>query len=807
MSLLAWEEVNKAQSYQYTSMDSELNPHGQEMMRLDEIILKLSIHDPGSGTVNGDSDALLEDLRRYLSVYVDSYDTAVDERVRLLLSEQDLNIRDENKLELITIFSIIKTIKHIDSLLLELLNVESVRKINALLCSFFGLFRYHFQLPVHHNNYAFRNFGSLLTSPNINVLTPFITFMSRSSLSFSEVNKSETLEKTYCLLLVFHCFNKDLFKFLSKTLASKSNVADLMHHFSLTPITSKATEIPTLFTLYQRVRMSALLEESTLVVDTKSNNLMNILFYSLFHKQFLVHLITSIQVMHDFFHFPLPGNLFELSNKLLLDARLLDYLTIFVANDPGNIEALDNIVKANNSLENDRDVAVFLLLKSCQHHLLNYNLFASPDISLLSYLVEYNNANYASLLGITEGQNVCELNITALIPIFEIINQNVKLDYLKEREFLIVFKLALINIDLNLDSIEDFMNLNSLLIDIGSSLSIHALIDTIQTLLCIIINDVKFRHPTFSQIPKNFQNILGFQFIPPVYRSDMSFENNIDLQSEFFGPMFTSLQELENYPGLVATASEILLEDCLTIILSIKSKVFRFLKNLNNETNVLRLPDLFSDDNKNEEYPLHVFKQGISTKIGSFKSSKSLNYKLLNSSISLGIVANLSLLVIGDNYKSLRSSDFMIDNSLSRLLNEFTVDCTLTFLIIYQEFGLLSLFKKIRNLNNENLKMVAPSASLLSKVFQAKSTDSKSEINSVIQTSSFEIASEILNKSVISSNLLRQYVELFDDGQSKPFKSLNKFLKSHPSTLKPSKISKGTVILDLADYKTALAFH
>ncbi|GAV28853.1 hypothetical protein PMKS-002330 [Pichia membranifaciens] len=787
-------------------MDSELNPQGQDLVRLDEIILKLSVHDPGSGTANNDSEALLDDLRRYLSVHVNSYDTVVDERVRLLLSDQDINIREENKLELITIFSIIKTIKHIDSLLLELLNVESVRKVNALLCSFFGLFRYHFQLPVDHNNYAFRNFGILLTSSNINVLTPFITFMSRSTLSFAEVNKSETLEKTFCLLLVFHCFNQDLFKFLSQTLANKTNVNDFIHHFSLKPNATKATAVPTLFTLYQRFRMSALLEESTLVVDTKSNNLLNILFYSLFHKQFLLSVISSIQVMHDFFHSPLSGNLFALSNKVFLDPNLSDYLTIFIANDPRNLEALDNIVKASNSSEGDRDVAVFLLLKSCQHYLLNYNLFASPDISLLSYLVEYNNANYASILGISEEQNVCELNITALIPIFEIINQNVKLDYSKEREFLTVFKLSLINLDLNLESIEDFMNLNSLLIDIGSSLSVHALIDTIQTLLCIIINDVKFGHPTFSQIPKDFQDFLGFQFIPPVYRSDMSFENNVDLQSEFFGPMFTSLQELENYSGIVATTSQALLEDCLTIILSVKSKVFRFLKNLNNDTNVLRLPDLFSDDNKIDEYPLHVFKQGISTKIGSFKSCKSLNYKLLNSSISLGIVANLSLLVVGDNYKSLRSCEYMIDNSLSRLLNEFTVDFTLTFLIIYQEFGLLSLFKKIRDLNNENLKMVAASASLLSKIFQVKNTDSKSEINSAIQTSSFEIASEILNKSVISSNLLRQYVELFDDGQSKSFKSLNKFLKSHPSTLKPSKISKGTVILDLTEYKTALAF-
>lgn len=794
-------------SFSPADMESELDAHSEEVLSLDEIITKLSVHEPVNRSIGNEEDSLFDNLRRYLSVHIDTYNSAIDDQLRLLLSDTDKDAREENKLELITVFSIIKTIKHIDSLMTEFLNVESVRKINVFLSSFFGLFKYHFQLPIDHPNYAFKNFGILLTSPSINVLSPFITFMNSASLSFGELGKTETLEKTFCLLLVFHCFNKDLFRFLSKTITKKSVINDIINNFSLKPNPGKTSAAPSLLSIYQRFRMSALLEESTLAVDAKSNNLLNIIFFPMFHKQFLLNFVTNMQEVNTFFQSNVSETLFDLSSKLFLDSELWDYMMIFIANDIKNVQALDNTVKADDSLDKDRDVAGFLLLKLSKHYLLNFNLFSLPNEDLLSYLVEYNNANYTSILGISEENSFCELNITTLIPLFEIINQNVKLEYLKERDFLTVFKLSLVNLDLNLESMEDFMNLNSLLIDIGSSLSVHALIDTIQALLCIITNEVKYSHPIFCQIPHDFQAFLGFQFIPPVYRSDMSFENNIDLQAGFFGSLFSSLQEMENYPKMIESTSLSLLEECLTIILSVKSKIFRFLKTLNSETNVLRLPDLFSDESKVEDYPLHVFKQGISTKIGSFKSSKSLNYKLLNSSISLGIIANLSLLVLADNYKTLKSSEFIVDNSLSRFFNEFTIDFTLTYMIIYQEFGLLSFFKRIRDLGNQNLKMISASSTLLSKIFQVKNLDSKSEANTAVQTSSLDIASEILNKSVISSNLLRQYVELFDDGQSKPFKSLNKFLKSHPSTLKPSKISKGSVVLDLTEYKTVLAPH
>lgn len=810
------------------------------MSELDEIIVKLSVLDSNSSE-NQNNEALVNSVRHYLSENIANYNPIIDERIRSYLSAFNDTIREENKLELITVFSIIKTIKHVESLLSSSLNIDIMRKVNALLTSFFGLFKYHFQLPVNHNNYAFKNFGILLTSSSTNVLNPFISFMKLSNSSLNDINKSETLEKTFTLLLVFHCFNPEMFHFLSNFFKNKSTSNDIIQNFNLKSSSNRpsitstnssnslnssnsshasisSSLMPNLFKLFQRFKMSVLLEESTLVVDTKSNNLLNIMFYSLFHKQFLLDFISNISDFNDFFYnWKVSDNLLEISNRLFLNPNILDYLTIFIVNDLNNLKILDNLVKSDLSTIKEKDVSILLLLKSCQNYLLNYNLFISPNRELLSYLDEYNNSNYTAILGISEENNISQLNISTLLPIFELINQNVKLNYLEERDFLTILKLSLVNLDLNLDSLDDFMNLNSLLLDVGCSLSIHALIDTIQTLLCIIINDIKFNHPVFNKIPKHYHSLLGFDYIPPVYRSNMSFENNIDLQAEFFGPIFQYLKDMENNSTIVQIASINYLEDCLTLILSIKTKIFRYLRSLNNETNVLRLPDLFSEEsnnpnNKNEDYPLHVFRQGISTKIGSFKSSKSLNYKLLNSSINLGIISNLSLLVLAENYKSLKSSsNNLIDNSLSRILNEFTIDFSLTFLIIYQEFGLLSFFKNIRELNNESLKMVLPSALLLSKLFQVKNTDSKNVDSPTTPTtvsassnSNFELISEILYKSVISSNLLRQYVELFDDGQSKPFKSLNKFLKSHPSTLKPSKITKGTITLDLNDYKAVL---
>lgn len=805
-----------------------MDSNTSNIITLDELILQLSMHndihsdEAGFTSIektNTNRDLLFVKLRQYLSVNVDNYDQSIEERIKRLLSTQNNSTREENKLELITIFSIIKTIKHVDSLLSASLNMDSIRKINTLLTSFFGLFKYHFQLPIDHNNYAFKNFGILLTSSKTNVLNPIIKFMGFSTSStFVEINKSETLEKTFALLLTFHCFNKDLFMFLINFLSNPSVNNSIIQNFNL-KVNKPTTTIPSLFTLFERFKITALLEESTLIVDSKSNNLLNILFYSLFHKQFIIDFIQNITDFKTYFQNinTLSDNLLNISNGLYLNPNIVDYLAIFVINDISKLKMLDGFVKSENNSNKEKDISGFLLLKCFQNIITNYNLFGSPSNELLSYIVEYNNSNYTSILGISEENSHPELNISTLIPLFEIINQNIKLDYLKERDFLIIFKLSLITLDLNLNSIKDFMNLISLLIDIGCSLSIHSLIDTIQTLLCIIINKIKFNHSIFVKIPTEYEKKLGFEFIPPVYRSDMSFENNLDLQSENFGTIFDSLNDLENHPTLVESVSKDLLEDSLTILLSVKSKIFRFLRLLNNETNVLRLPDLFNNDNKTDEYPLHIFKQGISTKIASFKSNKALNYKLLNSSINLEIISNLSLLILSENYKSLKSSNNSIDNSLSRLLNEFTIDFSLTFLVIYQEFGLLSFFKKLRDLNNESLRMILPSTLILSKLFQVKniennnnnhnSTDNYNNSTTNSNISNFELISEILYKSVISSNLLRQYVELFDDGQSKPFKSLNKFLKVHPSTLKPSKISKGTVTLDLNDYKYVLAFH
>jgi hypothetical protein len=798
-----------------------------EIIKMDDIMLKLSIHEVN---VNSSNDSLENETNQFfnqitqqLENMVETYTDELNQKIKTLLFADNETEREENKLELITVFSIIKTIKHIDSLLVDPLNSDSARKINTLLLSFISLFKYHFQLPNDHNNYSLKNFGILISSSKLNVFNSFIKFMNLSSNSYNELNKSETLEKSFTLLLVLHCFNHDLFIFLIEYLSNPNTIKDIFYNFNLNTI-SKSTysSIQTIFNVMQIFKMALLLEDSTLVSDKKSNNLLNIIFYSSFHKFFLSELIVNIIKINNIFTNELHSNiLLEISNEVLLSQNFLDILTLFVIENLRYFDNLDDFVKSENPNDyKSRDLSMFLLLKISTNYILNYNIFLIPNKDLLSYLIEYNNSNYISILGISEENEQCELNITTLLPIFEIVDQNIKLDYLKERDFLTNFKLSLITLDLNLESNEDFMNLNSLLVDIGSSLSIHALVDTIQTLLCILINNIKFNSTIFNKIPNDFQKILGFEFIPPVYRSDMSFQNNIDLQAENYGSTFKALQEIENYSTIKQSKSISLLEDCLILILSIKSKILKFLKDLNMDTNVLRLPDLFSTENNIDEYPLNIFKQGITTKIGSFKSSKSLNYKLLNSSISLNIISNLILLSVSENYKLLKSSDFLIDNSISRLLNEFTFDFSLNFFLIYQEFGMLNFFKKIRDLNNENLKLILPSAILISKLFQTKITDLKPESNNSnidnkpnlnlssnsasIQNSNLDLISEMLYRSVIASNLLRQFVEIFDDGQSKPFKSLNKFLKSHPSTLKPSKIAKGTITLDFNYYSQAL---
>lgn len=785
------------------------------MLSLEEMIQRLSLHHMSAGSptkesLDSFSNCFFDQITQDLLPQIPTYTTEVDALARELASVSDYAEREENKMEFITVLSIIRTINQVDTLLNEPLTSDSARKVSALLLSFTSLLKYHFQLPIHHNNYGLKNFGRLLVSDKHNLITPFMKFFKQSTSAFGEINKMEIFEKTLTLNCILCCFNTELLGFLRSYLADIKNVDNFNQILGLNALhQSNNDSFPGMFELMFRFRNLILLEDSALLNDARSTNLLNILFFSSFHKPFLKHMISSFTTFSDAFFATLTfEQLFAISNKLVLNPNTLDYFTLLVTDSPEYFTALDDVAKLEG-LENQKlcDVATFLLIKLSQHYLLYYNIFKEPNNELLEYLVEYNNTVYISLLGLSETNNQSELNILTLVPIFELFDQNFKLDYKKERDFLTVLNFALVNLDLNLSSEDDFMNLNSLLVDVGCSKSIHAILDILQTLLCFVINDNKFNSSYFSKIPLYFKTVLGFDSIPPVYRSDFSFDNNLDLQAENYGPTFNALKDIENYAVIKEAKSMALLEHALLMMVFIKSKVYKFLRELNKESNVLRLPDVFTEEGNQIDYSINAFKQGVSTKIASFKSSKSLNYKLLNSSISLGTIANLCLLPVAENYKILKSSNNFVDNSISRLLSEYTFDFTLNLILIYQEFGMMTLFKKIRELNYENLNLIVPSSALLAKLFQTKSDFKDIEFNDSVQyneSHSVDLVANILRKSVLASNLLRQFVELFDNGQSKPFKALNKFLKANPSTLKPSKISKGTVTLDVNYYINVL---
>lgn len=782
------------------------------MTSLGEVIQHLSLSQvPETFPIDVESShAFLDQITQDILSKVPTYTPEVNNLTRKLITISKVEEREDNQIEFVTVLSIIKTINQIDALLSESLTSDSVRKINALLLSFTSLLKYHFQLPTDHNNYDLRNFGRLLACDKYNLMAPFVRYFKQCSTTFGEINKIEILEKTLCFICVVSCFNSDLFEFLGCYFTNEENEHDLKQLFdpASSPQEVKDT-IPSLFSIMLRFRNMILLEESALVNDAKSTNLLNIMFYSSFHKSFLKHMILCFDRFKRLLaRTPSCEELFDLASDISINSVNLDYLTLFVTSNTSNFQMLDDIAKQDDKgKQKSIDTATFLLLKISENYLLYYNIFKAPSNELLEYIVEYNNTAYTSLLGLNETNNICEVNISTLVPIFELYDQNFKLDFKKERDFLALLNLALLNLDLNLETEEDFMNLNSLLVDVGCSRSIHALLDILQTILCFAINKNKLNMPYLSKLPKHFEEVLGFDCIPPVYRSDLSFINNVDLQMENFGVTFKLLQNLENHSLIKEAKSLELLEHALLLVISTKSKVYKFLKELNNNSNVLRVPDLFTDESKQADFAINSFKQGVSTKIASFKSSKSLHYKLLNSSISLGTISNLSLLTISENYKTLKASERNVDNSLSRLLSEFTFEFSLNLILIYQEFGLLTLFKNIRELNYGNLNLIVPTSSLVAKLFQIKPDPKESEPKDFEQAeelSSLDLVTEILKKSVLASNLLRQFVEIFDNGQSKPFKSLNKFLKANPSTLKPSKISKGTVSLDINYYTNVL---
>lgn len=721
-----------------------------------------------------------------------------------LVQHFDTNIKstqcEDNRIELITVVMIMKITSELRLIANNAITVDTYKTAHTLMISLFGLFIYHFQLPTSHNNFSFRNFGHLLATQETNVFKPFLDILEIDP-PFEHV-RIDKFEKIFCLLLIFHVFSKALYPGLLTFLGDDSVDKKLNKIFKFDNQKMDKVECPTVIDFYKRFKCILELADSTLITDLKFESLLNTVFFTSFHKicmQRYIQGFKSPTLLEE--NMPDESVIqFALDSVQFTSRKVFVSLTCF--QQPSCLSTLRGITNDTSKNQNVRDAAMFLLLNSINTLYFNSDIFCIDDPVLLSLISELCTKHSHKILGFNN-KLTFKLNLTkeTLLPLFELRDQNLKLKYDEEVIFLDNLKIALMNINFNLDSFEDFVIFNNLFIDTGCSLSVGSLFDSIQIILISIIQSMKFNNTqVFSALPSTFIDSIGLPFIPPVYRDDSSFESIFDaqLQTSNFGSFFKLLTESVQLKISQHGQSVNLLEQCLIYVVTIKFKIYQYLSKLNNDTNVLRIISSFDDTNL-EEYEIYKFKTSV-TEIGMFKSGKSLDYKLLTPAIELSMVSNLSLLILSDNYKLLKGYQNIKDSSLSRVLNEYVVSSTTQFILIYQEFGILIMFKMIRTLNELNLNLITPTATVISKILPIKKVElTETQVSNDQEALTLSIH-EILSHSIISSNLVRQFVELFDDGQSKPFKALNKFLKSYPSTLKPSKILKGTIELDVKEF-------
>ncbi|GMM28019.1 hypothetical protein DAMA08_007350 [Martiniozyma asiatica (nom. inval.)] len=819
-------------------------------------------------------------------------------QLNILLTEQNPTILEGNKLELITVIMITNVSCELRRLISEPLIQDNYKKCFLLLNSLTGLFKYHFQLSIDNNNYAFKNFGYILATLETNIIEPFLKLLNLNP-PFERV-RTDKFEKIFTLILILHCFSKPLYGGLLLVFQHTDSLQEIEKIFKLNIQIDSENElkgenfenfsVPSINELYQRFRFMSNLEKSTMETDPNFENLLGTLFFSSFQRLIIGNFIKGFRFFKNAqVHLV---DLRKVSLKSFEHTLYLDFLVLSIYHNTYLLEWIKATSTNTMVDQNTRDSSMFLLIKISELLFLQSDILKTEDENIEKEILGNLNVFYYEIAGIENYKVQFNLANMTLMPLLELRDQNLKLNYLEELNFLKYLKLSLLNIFLNLENEDSFLKLNSLFVDTGCSISIGSFFDIIQSILVIIICNLKFKNKNFHEIPKEYIKQLNLDFIPPVNRSDMSFTDNFKTEKENFGEFYQMLIDTDKCKIYQNENCLKLLENCMVYVTAIKCKIYHQLYILNNQSNILRVPNAFEklqfqfeteteeidgDSSINFQPKDQLFKYRTPlTKIAMFKAGESIIYKLLNYSINLFSMSNLCVLIIADNYKIMKNKQKNNDFSLSRFFGEFTVDFFTVYTLIYQEFGILNLFKMVRSLNETNLKFIAPTSLMISKLLShskdattCKRTGSKSENNnnhrnnnkeniidnsnsnynsnfndiadcnhnltesfnnnsssSTIQnrsltplsfnsstTISFNsydtneqptiatlTISEIISKSIMSSNLIRQFVELFDDGSSKSFKSLHKFLKMHPSTLKPSKIPKGNIKLNIDNF-------
>lgn len=678
----------------------------------------------------------------------------------------------ENQLEFLTVWNIISSGNELQETIGLPESQELFVKEKTLCFTFSKLFRYHFQLPYEHPNFGFKKFGSLLangpTSLILTVMKICVSSMEYHDRSFWKLRRLLTLMIALCFgnrsllqgLIADFSIPENIERLRSvANFPTDGNSSSLSDHRGPLSVLNGMHELSSFF---DGGSNGDSILEFTISSDTSSAILASLLFVLNLNKK------KKLLQEND------KATIAWLATSCITDNEYKEVFLIYVVHHPDVIQKLSQVDFGTSEIGNLTD---YFLKSICLELVANFTPLYLGSLGLTS-IIKGRLSGIALELG---GLNTAKAEIpkNVFLPIFELVNQNTKLDFMQEQNLLVYLYLGINALD---DYIVDRYTMTDCLLqldELGCSLSLNGLLDDVQYILSYALNEVLVaKMPQLVSIPADFREFFGFDYIPPVRRQDSLLEAPFSSEKSVLVDSFTN-EELVKQTELVR-----ILKSCIGQNSRLRRKVYRLLSSINRNSGLLVRTKGCGEEEK--EQNLYKYHLNSGYRLAGFEDRELLNYKLAYFGIGTSIKADVAMLVVAYNLKSF---DLTFSSALSRSIS----DTFLSIGSIYMEFGILTMYKIMIEACERSVRLANEAAMALAEILP----NPKRNVEENPRKKDFAM---MLQSNTIASNLIRLFVEEFDDGKTIAFKKMINFLKNHPSSLKPKKRERGTVKLDAAEY-------
>ena len=678
----------------------------------------------------------------------------------------------ENRLEFLTVWNILSSANELHEITSLPESQEMFVKEKTLCFSFSKLFRYHFQLPFDHPNFGFKRFGSLLADSQVSlvltVMRVCVSSMEYHDRSFWKLRRLLTLtialysgnvNLTQTLIADFHV--PDNIRSLRSVVnfPSDGNSSILSDHRGPLSILNGMQELSSFFD--GGTNGDSILE-LTISSDTSSAILASLLF--------LLELEKKEKLLKE----SDKATIAWLATSCITDNEHEEVFLVYMVQHPDVFRLFSGVDFGSSEIGKLTDYfmkAVSLKLVE------NFTPSYLENLGFTDIIQGRLSAITLSLYGLSAPKSGIPEDV--FVPIFELVNQNMSLKFIQEHNLLVYLYLSINTLD---RYITDNSTMTDCLLQLdrqGCSLSLNALLDDVQYILSYALNEELATKMTgLVPIPNDFREFFGLDCIPPVRRENTLFDAPFQSEESILVGSFTE-ESLVRHGQLVCV-----LKDCIERNARLRRKVYRLLSSINRNSGLLvRTKGHAEEESEQSLYKYHL---NSGYKLAGFEDRELMNYKLAYFGIGTSIKADVAMLVVVYNLKGF---DLTFSSALSRSIS----DTLLSIGSIYMEFGILTMYKIMIEACERSVRLANEAAMVLAEILP----NPKRNVEENARKKDF---AEMIHSNTIASNLIRLFVEEFDDGKTIAFKKMINFLKNHPSSLKPKKRERGTVKLDAARY-------